>query len=130
MNTIKQLSEQAIELLKKLISIRSYSGEEDQTALLISNVMGEFGFTPQRKGNNIWAPSGEIAPNKPTLLLNSHHDTVKASSKWAKDPFTPTIDDNKLFGLGSNDAGGPLVSLLATFVYLSKKEQPFNLVFL
>jgi acetylornithine deacetylase len=63
-------------------------------------------------------------------MLNSHHDTVKASSKWTKEPFTPTIEDGKLFGLGSNDAGGPLASLLTTFVYLSKKEQPYNLVFL
>jgi acetylornithine deacetylase len=130
MNSIEQLIEQAIELLKKLISIQSYSGKEDETALLLYNVLEEFGFSPQQKGNNVWAFSGDIDPSKPTLLLNSHHDTVKASSKWIKDPFTPTIEDDKLFGLGSNDAGGPLVSLLATFVYLSKKEQPFNLIFL
>ena len=130
MKDINQLSEQAIELLKKLISIQSYSGEEDKTADVLSNVLAEFGFEPQRKGNNIWGWSGEIDPNKPNLMLNSHHDTVKASSKWTKDPFTPTLEDGKLFGLGSNDAGGPLVSLLATFIYLSEREQPYNLVFL
>lgn len=130
MKDITELSEQAIELLKKLISIQSYSGEEDQTADLLSSVLKEFGFEPQRKGNNIWSWSGEIDPKHPTIMLNSHHDTVKASSKWTKDPFAPTLEDEKLFGLGSNDAGGPLVSLLATFVYLSKKAQPYNLIFL
>ncbi len=130
MKDINQLIEQAIELLKKLISIQSYSGEEDKTADLLSSVLKEFAFKPQRKGNNIWSWSGEIDPDKPILMLNSHHDTVKASSKWTKDPFTPALEDEKLFGLGSNDAGGPLVSLLATFIYLSKKEQPYNLLFL
>jgi acetylornithine deacetylase len=130
MNEIEKLSEQAIELLKELISIQSYSGEEDKTGDLISDVLEEFGFEPQRKGNNIWGWSGEQDPNKSNIMLNSHHDTVKASSKWTKEPFTPTLEEGKLFGLGSNDAGGPLVSLLATFVFLSQKEQPYNLVFL
>ena len=130
MTTIEQLSEQAIELLKTLIATQSYSGEEDETAQILSNVLEEFGFTPQRKGNNIWALSQPFDDNKPTFMLNSHHDTVLASSKWTKEPFTPTLEDGKLFGLGSNDAGGPLVSLLATFVYLSGKEQPYNLIFL
>lgn len=130
MKPIEQLSEQAIVLLQKLIAIQSYSSEEHETANLLSHVLIEFGFTPQREGNNIWAQNGEINPDKPTLLLNSHHDTVKASSKWSKPPFSATLEGGKLFGLGSNDAGGPLVSLLATFVYLSKKEQPYNLIYL
>ncbi|MBD3617428.1 MAG: M20 family metallo-hydrolase [Gracilimonas sp.] len=130
MNKIERLSEQAIELLKKLISIPSYSSEEDKTADLLLGALEEFGFTVHRKGNNVWTWAGEIESSKPTLMLNSHHDTVKTSSKWIKDPFTPTLENDKLFGLGSNDAGGPLVSLLAAFVYLSEKEQPYNLVFL
>ncbi|MDR9416377.1 MAG: M20 family metallo-hydrolase [Gracilimonas sp.] len=130
MNKIEQLGEQAIELLKTLIATQSYSGEEDETALILSNVLEEFGFNPQRKGNNIWAIHSTLDESKPTLMLNSHHDTVFASSKWTKEPFSPTLKNGKLFGLGSNDAGGPLVSLLATFVYLSKKEQPYNLIFL
>lgn len=130
MNNIEQLSEQAIELLKTLISTQSYSGEEDETAQILSNVLEEFGFTPQQKGNNIWAINQPFDEVKPTVMLNSHHDTVQASSKWTKDPFTPTLEDGKLFGLGSNDAGGPLVSLLASFVYLSWEDQPYNLVFL
>ncbi|MEX0844170.1 MAG: M20 family metallo-hydrolase [Balneolaceae bacterium] len=126
----QQLTEQAIELLKELISTQSYSKEEDKTALLLSKVLQEFGFNPQRKGNNILAWADKKVENKPTLMLNSHHDTVQASSKWTKPPFTPTLEDGKLYGLGSNDAGGPLVSLLAAFVYLADKNQPYNLVFL
>ncbi len=130
MYEISKLTERAIELLKELISIQSYSGEEDKTADVLFGILKEYGFEPHRKRNNLWAWSGEIDPQKPTVMLNSHHDTVKASSKWTKNPFTPTLEDGKLYGLGSNDAGGPLVSLLATFLYLSQKEQPYNLVFL
>lgn len=130
MNDLKHNSEKAIELLKQLISIQSYSKEEDQTADLLVSYLAEHGFAPQRTLNNVWSIAGSIDPNKPTLMLNSHHDTVKATSKWSYDPFTPTIEDGKLIGLGSNDAGGPLVSLLHTFMRLSKYEQPYNLIFL
>ncbi len=130
MSNYKELSGQAIELLKELISIQSYSREEDKTADLISEYLKKHGFNPRRKQNNVWAWVGEKDSGKPTLLLNSHHDTVKATSKWSYDPFIPTIEGGKLIGLGSNDAGGPLVSLLHVFIELSKKEQPFNLLFL
>lgn len=126
----KELSDKAIELLKKLISIQSYSSEEDKTADLIESYLTEHGFHPQRKKNNVWAWASEKDENKPTVLLNSHHDTVKASSKWSYDPFAPTVVDGKLIGLGSNDAGGPLVSLLHTFLHLAKSDQSYNLVFL
>ncbi|MTI89454.1 MAG: M20/M25/M40 family metallo-hydrolase [Balneolaceae bacterium] len=125
-----QLKAQAIELLKKLISIQSYSGEEDHTAEVLFNVLTEYGFHSKRKGNNVWAWAGEQDTSRPTILLNSHHDTVKAISKWTKEPFRPVVEDGRLYGLGSNDAGGPLVSLLATFVYFSQHEQPYNLLFL
>lgn len=130
MKEIEQLTKQAVELLKKLISTPSYSKEEDKTAKLIFNTLQELGFSPQRVKNNVFVWAGEKNPNKSTLLINAHHDTVKSSSKWTKDPFTPTIEEGKLFGLGSNDDGGSLVCLLMSFVYLSKKEQPYNLVFL
>lgn len=127
----KILSDKAIELLKKLISIQSYSGEEDKTADVIENYLKEHGFDPQRKKNNVWAWAADKDENKPTLLLNSHHDTVKASSKWNYDPFTATVEnDGKMIGLGSNDAGGPLVSLLHTFIGLANTDQSYNLVFL
>lgn len=127
---LKTLSDKAINLLKQLISIQSYSGEENKTADLIESYLKEHGFDAQRKKNNVWAWAGERDISKPTILLNSHHDTVKASSKWNYDPFTPTVENGKLIGLGSNDAGGPLVSLLHTFIYLAETEQNYNLVFL
>lgn len=130
MNNIEFISEKAIEFLKKLISIKSYSSEEDQTADLIFNYLKEHGHSPQQKINNVWVWAGERDSSKPTILLNSHHDTVKASSKWTFDPFTPTVVDGKLIGLGSNDAGGPLVSLLHVFLELSQYPQPYNLAFL
>jgi len=124
------LSRQAIQLLEKLIAIRSYSGQEDETAQLISDTLTEYGFSPKRKGNNVWAFSEAFDEQKPTLMLNSHHDTVQATAKWTKNPCEPVREDGKIYGLGSNDAGGPLVSLLVTFVYLGGKDQPYNLVFL
>jgi len=126
----EELTLSAIELLKAIISIQSYSGEEDKTADFIEKYLKEHGFSPQRKKNNVWAWVTDKDENKPTLLLNSHHDTVKATSKWSYDPFTPTIEDGKLIGLGSNDAGGPLVSLIHTFIHLAKTDQSYNLVFL
>lgn len=126
----EELTNSAIGLLKQLISIQSYSSQEDKTADLIEEFLKAHGFTTQRKKNNVWAWATERSKGKPALLLNSHHDTVKASSKWNYDPFNPTVIDGKLIGLGSNDAGGPLVSLLHTFIHLAKTEQPYNLVFL
>lgn len=125
-----ELFENAIELLKQLISIQSYSGEEDKTADMIEEYLKAQGFDAQRKKNNVWAWAGERDASKPTILLNSHHDTVKTSSKWSYDPFSPTIEEGKLIGLGSNDAGGPLVSLLHTFIHLAGTDQNYNLVFL
>ncbi len=127
---MEELTEKGIEFLRRLIAIQSYSGEEDRTADLIEEYLKEHGFHPQRKKNNVWAWAGEKDETKPTLLLNSHHDTVKATSKWTKNPFEPIIEEGKLFGLGSNDAGGPLVSLLHTFIYLSNTEQDYNVCFL
>jgi acetylornithine deacetylase len=130
MKQLKKVSDQAIELLKQLISIQSYSREEHKTADLIFNYLSEYGFNPQRKKNNVWAFAAERDDSKPTLLLNSHHDTVKATAKWTFDPFSATQADGKLIGLGSNDAGGSLVSLMHVFIELSKQSQPYNLVFL
>lgn len=125
-----QISEEAVTLLKKMISIRSYSGEEHEVAELLVDYLKGKGFEPKRRLNNVWAWSGDVDPSKPKVLLNSHIDTVQATSKWSYDPFTPTVVDGKLIGLGSNDAGGPLVSLLHVFLELSKHEQNYNLVFL
>ncbi|MDP4207295.1 MAG: M20 family metallo-hydrolase [Bacteroidota bacterium] len=121
--------EQAISLLKQLIAIPSFSREEDKTADVLFQHLVSLGFAPERKGNNVWVKS-VISESLPTILLNSHHDTVKPTAAWTLDPFNPVEKDGKLFGLGSNDAGAPLVSLLMTFVHFStQKERPFNLIF-
>lgn len=119
----------AIELLKRMISIPSFSRDEGDVATEIErytkNVLGLF---PRRHGNNLYFQSS-YNDKKPTILLNSHIDTVKPVSGWQHDPFSPTLEDERLFGLGSNDAGASVVSLLHTFVLLTQKEQPYNLIF-
>jgi len=130
MRDLTNITQQAVELLKKLISTQSYSGEENETAKILSEYLELHGFLVNQKGNNVWAKAEPFDSTKPTILLNSHHDTVKATSKWTYDPFMPNLLEGKLIGLGSNDAGGPLVSLLHTFVELSKKEQAYNVMFL
>ncbi|QES89907.1 M20 family metallo-hydrolase [Rhizosphaericola mali] len=123
------LAEKAIQLLQQLISIPSFSREEDQTANTIENFFSENDIKTNRFHNNVWAVNQHFDANKPIVLLNSHHDTVKPNLKYTKDPFQPQIEDGKLFGLGSNDAGGCLVSLIATFTHFYSLENlPFNLV--
>ncbi|TDT43861.1 acetylornithine deacetylase [Maribacter spongiicola] len=111
-----ELTESAMDLLKELISIESFSKEEDKTADAIQVWLAKYNIPTERDLNNVIAKNKFWDDSKPTLLLNSHHDTVKPNTAYTKDPFLPHIEDGKLFGLGSNDAGGPLVSLLATFV--------------
>ena len=117
MEDLKRLFDDAVGLLEKLISTSSFSKEEKETGDLIEQFLKEKGVETHRSGNNIWAFATEYNPVLPTVWLNSHHDTVKPNSGYTKDPFTPIVEDGKLFGLGSNDAGGPLVSLLATFCH-------------
>ena len=119
---LEKLQHEAIELLKNLIQTQSLSGEEDKTADLLENWFKEHDIPHKRFLNNVWAVNKHFSEAKPTLLLNSHHDTVKPNSAYTRDPFKAEIEDGKLFGLGSNDAGGCLVSLLATFTYLYSAE--------
>ncbi len=119
----------AIDLLQQLISIPSFSKEEDKTAGLLMGFFNYHGMKAERKGNNVWAVNRFFDKAKPTILLNSHHDTVKPNPGYTRDPFSGTIENGKLFGLGSNDAGGPLVSLIATFFYFyDRPNLPYNLV--
>jgi acetylornithine deacetylase len=123
------LQEDAINLLKKLIATPSFSKEEDNTADLLEEFLEARGVKTKVHLNNIWARNKYFDNTKPTILLNSHHDTVKPNKGYTLDPFTPIEKDGKLFGLGSNDAGGPLVSLIAAFLYYY--DQPglkYNLV--
>jgi len=121
----------AIELLKGMISRPSISREEKEVADFLQSSWQKAGHTVHRKGNNLWIIAPGFDFSRPTLLLNSHIDTVKPASGWTHKPFLPEeTEDDKLYGLGSNDAGASAVSLYATFVQLSKKEQSYNLIFL
>ncbi len=126
---MKKLIEEAINLLKKMIETPSFSSEEEQTASHIEQWLFQYKIPFRRNNNNVWAINKYFDDTKPTLLLNSHHDTVKPNDGYTKNPFKAIIEDGKLYGLGSNDAGGCLVSLLATFVYFyHKKNLKYNLV--
>ena len=125
----EELTINAIELLKKLIETQSFSKEEDKTALLIEHWFNQYDIPFKRNMNNIWATNKYFDESKPTLLLNSHHDTVKPNNGYTKDPFQAIVEDGKLYGLGSNDAGGCLVSLMATFTYFyNMPDLKYNLI--
>ncbi len=124
------LFEKAVVLLKQLISTPSFSKEENDTAELITRFLQENGIEYKRVGNNVYAKNAHYDERKPSVLLNSHHDTVRPNKGYTMDPFTPIEKDGKLFGLGSNDAGGCLVSLMATFLYYyDQKDINHNVVF-
>lgn len=127
---MKTLKEEAITLLKKLITIESFSKAEDKTADAIEDFLQYRGITANRMLNNIWALNKHYDARKPTILLNSHHDTVKPNPNYTRNPFVPAVKNGKLFGLGSNDAGGALVSLLACFLYFyDDPGLKFNLLY-
>jgi len=129
MSKYETLQEDALALLKELIATPSFSKEEDQTAGVICRFLGLHRIEHARTDNNVFACSRHFDPAKPSILLNSHHDTVKPARGYTLDPFTPLEQDGKLFGLGSNDAGGPLVALIATFVHFYDREDlKYNIV--
>lgn len=116
-STLEKYANEAIDLLRALIRTPSFSGEETVTGDLIEQFLTDRGVVTHRKGNNIWAFNRFFDPSRPTILLNSHHDTVKPNPGYTRDPFEPAIESGRLYGLGSNDAGGCLVSLIAVFLY-------------
>lgn len=119
----------SLELLKQMIAIPSFSREENDVADFLEQFLKQKGLTPFRKGNNIWLFSKFYSPDKPTVLLNSHTDTVRPSSGWTYEPTMATVENERIFGLGSNDAGASVVSLLAVFRILEENEQPCNFIF-
>ena len=123
---------EAVELLKQLISTPSISRDECKTADIMESYMKSKGLTTQRHGNNVWSQSSEFDPQLPTILLNAHIDTVKPAAGWKHDPFVPTLEGDILYGLGANDCGGGLVSLLQVFLAFEGElsHKGFNLVFL
>lgn len=126
---VEKLTQEAIILLKELIKTPSFSSEEQNTVLLLEKWFINNDIPFNRQKNNVWAYNLHYCISKPNLLLNSHHDTVKPNKGYTLNPFEPIEKDDKLFGLGSNDAGGCLVSLLAVFTYFYQSENlPFNIV--
>ena len=124
------LAVNALWLLKKLIATPSLSGNENETADLIHSFMEDRGIKIQRLNHNVWAFNKHYKEDKPTILLNSHHDTVKPNGAYSRNPYFPEITERKLYGLGSNDAGGCLVALMATFIHFyDSPDLAYNLCF-
>ena len=144
----KEQTNEAVELLKRLIATPSVSRDETAAADVLEAYMTEKGLNPQRHGNNVWCVSPPLIPPKGddstgcfssplgevgkglTILLNAHIDTVKPVAGWQHDPFTPTIEGNKLYGLGSNDCGGGLMALLQVFMLMKDKSRSYDLIYL
>ena len=129
MEHAETLQQEATDLLRSLIETPSFSGEEQHTANLIREWLEDRGIPCKQKDNNVFALNQAFDPSKPTLLINSHHDTVTPNKAYTRDPFLASVEDGKLYGLGSNDAGGCLVSLMAVFArWYSEKDLTHNLV--
>lgn len=125
-----ELTDRAVELLKHLIATPSVSRSEEQAANVMEQAIRDLGFQPRREANNVWALDPHFDESRPTLLLNAHLDTVKPVATWTRNPYCPEQDGDVLYGLGSNDCGGGLVSLLQVFAWLTAKEQPYNVIYL
>lgn len=120
----------AVGLLKRLIATPSVSRDESSAADIMQETMSGYGLSVTRDGNNMWTTGKDFDPAKPTLMLNAHIDTVKPVASWTRDPYTPALEDDTLYGLGSNDCGGGLVTLLQVFRYLSERGQSYNMLYL
>lgn len=130
MMTQEEYVRDAIGLLSQLIATPSTSRNEKDAADIMEKGLRNYGFTPHREANNVWVIDPHFDEQKPTLLLNAHIDTVKPVDSWRRDPFAPTIEGDTLYGLGSNDCGGGLCSLLQIFRMLTEKPQNYNLIYL
>ena len=128
--TQEQYVSDAVLLLKKLIATPSVSHNEKDAADIMEQTIRSYGFEPQREANNLWIIDPHYDESRPTLLLNAHIDTVKPVASWSRDPFSPDVEDGVLYGLGSNDCGGGLCSLLQIFRMLTEKPQSYNLIYL
>ena len=126
----EELTNRAVELLKHLIATPSVSRNEAQAANVMEQAIRELGFEPRREANNVWTIDPHFDERRPTLLLNAHIDTVKPVATWTRNPYYPQQEDDTLYGLGSNDCGGGLVSLLQVYAWLTAREQSYNLVYL
>lgn len=127
--SIDTLVEESIALLRRMVATPSLSREEGAVCDLVQRQLNEWGLPVNRHGNNLWLESGCDRGGCPTVLLNSHLDTVKPASGYTRDPYDAHIEHGRLYGLGSNDAGGPLVALLAAYRFLTQRELPYRLIF-
>lgn len=125
---MKPKTKEAVELLQALIATPSTSRDEARTGDLLFAFLADHGAAPERLHNNVWARAEGFDPRRPTLLLNSHHDTVRPAASYTRDPYAPTLEEGRLYGLGSNDAGASVVSLTETFLTFRTRRLPFNLV--
>ena len=128
--TYEEQTKEAVELLKRLISTPSVSRDEAAAADVLEAYMKEKGLNPQRHGNNVWCASSDFDESKTVILLNAHIDTVKPVAGWQHEPFSPVIEGDKLYGLGSNDCGGGLMALLQTFMLLNNEPKKYSLIYL
>ncbi|HET6243959.1 MAG: M20/M25/M40 family metallo-hydrolase [Bacteroidetes bacterium] len=128
--TMDELYRESLNLLKELIAVESFSKQEDKSAEILSDFFSRKRISHQRKSNNLWAFNRNFNPKLPTILLNAHHDTIRPAFGWSINPFFPLIENGKIYGLGSNNAGAALVSLITTFLYFNEYENlKYNLVF-
>lgn len=130
MMTQEEYVSDAVDLLKKLITTPSVSRNEKEVADIMEQTIRKYGFEPHREANNIWIIAPHYDESRPTLLLNAHIDTVKPVASWTRNPFSPDVEEGVLYGLGSNDCGGGLCSLLQIFRMLTAKPQQYNLIYL
>lgn len=131
MDNIKQYTTDAVDLLQRLIATPSTSRDEKSAADIMEAELKQLGFAPHREANNVWVEPLCYDASKPTLLLNAHIDTVRPVASWTRDPYSPTIDGDTLYGLGSNDCGGGLVALLQAFRILSTRDNLYyNIMYL
>ena len=125
---MKPKTKEAVELLQALIATPSTSRDEARTGDLLFAFLADHGAAPERLHNNVWARAEGFDPRRPTLLLNSHHDTVRPAASYTRDPYASTLEEGRLYGLGSNDAGASVVSLAETFLTFRTRRLPLNLV--
>ena len=118
----------AVELLKRLIETPSVSRDETAAANVMANYLERWGLPYGREGNNLWVGCPDWDNNRPTVMLNAHIDTVKPVSTWTRNPYEACVEDDRLYGLGSNDCGGGLVSLLQTYRIMKDRQRPFNVL--
>lgn len=127
---IDEIFYDAVDMLREMVAVPSLSRDESAVADVVERHMRQFGLDVKRHGCNMWSISPDFDPQKPTTLLNAHIDTVRVADGWQHDPFTPTQEGDRIYGLGTNDDGASVVSLLAAFRMLTSRPQRYNLIFL